>query len=162
MRYHRSHRSHLPSLWIVAAFSATATLTAAWLPGCASSPLATAQTPEQKAFAVYGSFVIYEEQAARLATDPSTPGPVRQALSAADARAKPSADALLKAFQDYSTADTALKAGTGTPEKLQITAENLDTWVQTASNDINTLITTVKGTGIASRDGTASHTPLER
>lgn len=42
--------------------------------GCATlEPVKTAETPEQKAFALHGTYVIYKEIAADLAEDPETP-----------------------------------------------------------------------------------------
>ena len=42
--------------------------------GCATiEPVRTAETPEQKAFALHGTYVIYKEVAADLAEDPDTP-----------------------------------------------------------------------------------------
>lgn len=113
--------------------------------GCSSSPVASAQTVEQKAYAVYGTFVITEEQAAQLVQQPSTPASLRQSIAAADALAKPSADALEKAFLDYESAAAALKAGTTTADQVAIAQTNLVTWVNTADSDVQNLVSAVKG-----------------
>lgn len=42
--------------------------------GCSTiEPVRTAETPEQKAFALHGTYVIYKEVAADLSEDPDTP-----------------------------------------------------------------------------------------
>lgn len=62
--------------------------------GCASNPLKTAETVEQKADAYYGMFVISQEAAVAIAQDPATPQSVKVALRDADRVAKPLADDL--------------------------------------------------------------------
>jgi hypothetical protein len=42
------------------------------LPGCVNSPVQQAETPEQKAYALYGTYVIFQEKAAELVQDSST------------------------------------------------------------------------------------------
>lgn len=114
------------------------------LVGCASNPVSAAQTPDQRAYAVYGAFVISEEQGAKVATDPTVDVHVRQAIQAADAKAKPSADALLKAYQDYAHAQTLLNAGTGSAAQFATASANLDQWIMTAEADVNALVAAVK------------------
>ncbi len=71
-------------------------LTLPFLPGCASiqevNAVAAADTVEQRAFALYGSFVVVEEQAAVLVRNKAIPKGIRKAIQAADAKAKPLAD----------------------------------------------------------------------
>lgn len=52
---------------------------------------------QQQAFQAYGTFVVLEEQAARLVQDPVVPERVKLNIRAADAIAKPAADAILDA-----------------------------------------------------------------
>jgi len=124
-------------------------VTVSCFPGCATNPVNTAQTLDQKAYAVYGAFVVMEESAARLKQDATVVTEVKQALTAADARAKPSADALLQAIQDYDSAATALKAGSGTASALTITTANLKTWLERATADTDALINAVHAAGSA-------------
>lgn len=132
------------AIWaLMIAVSATLT---GLLPGCAHSPLSAAKDVEQRAFAVYGSFVIVEEQAAKMSRDPSVPASVKQALRGADARAKPSADALLSALQAYQTGAAAIKGdapGTGSGGTPDTAA--LQHAIDTAAGDVATLISAVKG-----------------
>ena len=114
--------------------------------GCVSNPVAAASDPEQKAYAVYGEFVITEEQAALAMQDGSVPLPVKQAIRGADAKAKPSADSLLKAFHDYESAVAAAKAsGATTPAAtLETVTANLQNWIAQAQGDVTGLIAAVK------------------
>lgn len=68
------------------------------LGGCGTvqevNAVATASTLEQRAFALYGTFVVLEEQAAVLVRDRSIPKDVRKAIQRADKIAKPLADRL--------------------------------------------------------------------
>lgn len=116
--------------------------------GCQSTnAIAAANTPDQKAYALYGTFVILEEQAATLMTNPATSPKLRSAVRVADARAKPSADALVKALKDYEAAAAEVKAGgTGAAALLTTATVNLNTWIGTATTDISTLVSAVKGT----------------
>jgi len=75
------------------------------LQGCAiASPYKAAQTPEQQAYAIYGTFVIFEEAAVGIVQDQSIPLNIRRAIQAADARAKPVMDALLDAALEVNAA----------------------------------------------------------
>ncbi len=69
---------------------------AIFISGCATvEPVKTAETPEQKAFALYGTYVIYKEVGADLAVDPDTPDEFVQYLATAVRVADP-ASVLLK------------------------------------------------------------------
>lgn len=68
------------------------------LSGCAAvqtaNAVVAAETLEQRAYALYGTFVALEEAAVPLVRDKSIPKAVRKAIQRADARAKPLADRL--------------------------------------------------------------------
>lgn len=67
------------------------------LPACTSSPVKEAETFEQKAFALYGTYVIFQAKAAEMTQDSTTPEKVKQALRDADKAAYPVAEALVDA-----------------------------------------------------------------
>lgn len=70
--------------------------------GCAPPrALATAQTPAQKAFALYGVFVAMEEAGAAIVTNELAPEIIKRAIRRADAMAKPTADAMLAGARRY-------------------------------------------------------------
>jgi len=142
----RSHRFFMPGFASVFAVMFAFTLvTVSCIPGCKMNPVSTAQTLDQKAYAVYGTFVVMEESAAGLKRDPNVAPQVKLKLVAADARAKPSADALLRALRDYDAATLALKAGDGTASQLSIATANLNTWIAQATADVDALVTAVHG-----------------
>lgn len=118
-----------------------------FLLGCQSNPVAIAKTPLQSAYAVYGGFVIVEEQAAQLKKSGALASQpvILDEIIAADRLAKPSADALLQATLDALAAQHALSAGNGSPEKMQIATDNLTHWVTQAQIDILALTSAVQG-----------------
>jgi hypothetical protein len=113
--------------------------------GCASNPLKEAETAEQKAFAVYGTFVVAEETAAKLVLAPGVPANVKEALRRADREAKPAADALLAAAQEVILVRRELAAGTTTEQKLQIATTNLLMWYESARPKVQALVDVIKG-----------------
>lgn len=122
---------------------------------CAVNPFKAATNLDQRAFASYGTFVVFEEQAAAVVQDPSIPGNVKQALKMADARAKPAADALLASVKQYEAISIALtqcpnqpdpaQCKTTTTDKLVIATANLNQWVTDATTQFNALVSAVKG-----------------
>ena len=136
------------SLWPGAALFISGAFTLAYglanLPGCASNPVAVAQDSEQRAYAIYGTFVIVEEQAAKLIGDPQVLNPVVIAIKSAESRAKPTADALLKAVRDYDDASHQLKTGSGNANNVIVASANLQRWVTQAQTDVAALVAAVK------------------
>lgn len=114
------------------------------LSGCQSTnPVASARDSSQRAYALYGTFVIIEEQGAKLVQDPSTSTWVKNGIEASDARAKPSADALANALRQYEQAAAALKVDSTAATKMQTINTNLETWINQAEVDINSLVAAV-------------------
>lgn len=64
---------------------------------CGSNPVRQAETFEQKAYALYGTYVIFQGKAAELVQDSVTPERVKQALRDADKAAYPVAEVLVDA-----------------------------------------------------------------
>lgn len=78
--------------------------------GC-TNPAVKPETLEQKAFLAYGTFVVLEEQAAKVYADEAVPPDIKAAIQAADSAAKPAADAMLEA----ALALEAMRAAGGEP-----------------------------------------------
>lgn len=113
---------------------------------CASAnPLARAETVEQKAYAAYGTFVIFEEQAAALVSSGQVGDNVARVLIAADERAKPVADGLVDATLEFSAIKAEYEAGTTGEARFVIAMENLNAWVERALPLINNLASSVQG-----------------
>lgn len=113
--------------------------------GCATNPVATASTADQKAFALYGEFVVFEELAAQTVVSPNTPAAVKTAIKQADEAAKPIADNLLAASRLVSSARVQLAAGKTTQAQVDILLTNLASWVAQATPLVANLVTAVKG-----------------
>lgn len=97
--------------------------------GCASNPIAIAETPLQTAYAIEGSYNIVLEHAVELAE--SNQG-VREAVLRVEARTTPIVDSLSTAIADYVTARSALALGEGDEARLAVVAANLETWIAQA------------------------------
>jgi hypothetical protein len=116
------------------------------LQGCASSnPLAQAETVEQKAYAAYGSFVIAEEQAAKLVSSGQLNNSQIIAIGRADERAKAVVDDLIAAVLEFEEIQEEFrKFGTG--EQRYINAMNsLNNWTERLVPLINNLLSAVRG-----------------
>jgi hypothetical protein len=86
-------------------------------------------------YAIYGTFVIAEETAAKVATDVGE-GATRNAIIAADEKAKPIADKLSDALAQYETIRGEVAAGRSTEEKLGIALVNVNRYI----NDTRPLV----------------------
>lgn len=115
------------------------------LASCKANPLKEAQTPQQKAFALYGTFVVYEETGAKLISDADIPADVKSAIRTADAKAKPVADSLLGAAEEYISISSTMKAAPDAATKLSVATANLQQWVSEAEPKINALVSAVRG-----------------
>jgi hypothetical protein len=116
------------------------------LQGCASSnPLAQAETVEQKAYAAYGSFVIAEEQAAKLVSSGQLTNNQIIAIGRADERAKAVVDDLIAAVLEFEEIQEEFRRF-GTGEQRYINAMNsLNNWTERLVPLINNLLSAVQG-----------------
>jgi hypothetical protein len=120
-----------------------------FLAGCSGyNPVAVAETPEQKADAVYATFVIFEERAADLAAKPGTPQSVINSLARADRVVKPIMDNLQAAVSEVAKvrADIA-RGGDSTQDMLTVVTLNLEKWLIEAAPALQALIDAVAGAG---------------
>lgn len=115
------------------------------LEGCAGNPLKEAQTVQQKAYAIYGTFVIIEEQGAHLVQDPAVPQGVKSAIRSADAAASPLFDTGLDLALQIESIRQDVAAGKTTEDKLLIASANLDRWITEAVPKLAALAAAVRG-----------------
>lgn len=108
------------------------------------NPFSAARTLEQRAYAAYGSFVVFEEQGAKLIQSPEVPASVKRSIQQADRVAKPAADQLKAAADSLLTAKRQLEYGVTTEDKVRIAAESLATWYADAAPKIRCLIAAVE------------------
>lgn len=114
------------------------------LTGCSTlDPVGEAETVEQKAYAAYGTFVIYEEQGAKLIQDQSVPDNVKQAIQSADAKAKPVAESTRAATLEVARVKKAFKAAESTEDKLILVTQTLDSEIKTFKPLLDQLIEAV-------------------
>jgi len=116
------------------------------LQACAgANPIAKAETTEQRAFATYGTFVIIEEQAAKLVSSGQISDSAVRAIARADSQVKSVADSLLDATLEFTVIRAEFEAG-GTGEEQFVRAMNeLNSWVERARPLIANLISAVQG-----------------
>lgn len=118
----------------------------ALLAACANSPIKIAQTTEQRAYAVYGTFVIVEEQAVTLTSPASTLSPdVKRAIIAANQRAAPVVDNMRKALSAAEQARADFEAAKTTQPALQVVVDKLAGWVAQAQDLVTALSNATKG-----------------
>lgn len=116
------------------------------LQACAgANPISKAETTEQRAFATYGTFVIIEEQAAKLVSSGSIPNSAIRAIGRADAQVKPVADSLLDATLEFTVIRVEFEAGGSGEEKFVRAMNELNGWVERARPLIANLISAVQG-----------------
>jgi len=116
------------------------------LQGCASTnPIAAAETSEQRAYAAYGTFVIFQEKAADLVEEESIPDGVKLRIIEAEERAKPVADSLLDAYTEFLAIKAEFDAGETSEERLVAAANSLNDWITQLAPLINELVRNIKG-----------------
>lgn len=97
--------------------------------GCAvPNPVAVAETNQQRAYALWGSYVIVKEQAAKIYQDADTPTDVKEILRAANNASTPTFNSLYEALIFYKTVEDELKAGKTTEEQWLIASQSLADW----------------------------------
>lgn len=97
------------------------------------NPVGAAETLEQRAYAAYGTYVIFAEKAADLAENEALPDSVRLGLVTAEERTSPVIESLLNAVDEMNTLNNS------------ITRASLDAWVERALPLIADLVRSVKG-----------------
>jgi hypothetical protein len=97
------------------------------------NPVGAADTLEQRAYAVYGTYVIFAEKAADLAENDALPRSIRLGLVEAEERTSPVIASLLNAVQEMQTLNNST------------TRTSLEGWVDRALPLINDLVRSVKG-----------------
>ena len=101
---------------------------------CASiNPVGKAETLEQRAYAVYGTYVLFAEKAADLAENDALPRSVRLGLVNAEERTSPVIASLLNAAEEMQTLNNST------------TRTSLESWIDRALPLINDLVRSVKG-----------------
>lgn len=120
-------------------------LAAIAMAACTAAPIQQAETPEQKAYALYGTYVIFQEKAAELVQDSTTPDNVKQALREADRVAYPVAESLVDAVLEVEAIRQQVASGMTSEERLTIAISNLSTIYFSAAPKLLAVVSAVKG-----------------
>ena len=111
----------------------------------AANPLAKAETVEQRGYAVYGTFMIAEEQAAKLVTSGELSDRAIIAIGDVDKAAKPAAEALVTVALEYAAVKRAYEAGETTEDSLSRATLALDRAISNMAPLIADLVAAIKG-----------------
>ena len=119
-------------------------LTALGLQACASiNPIAAAETPDQRAYAIFGTFTIFSEKAADLAENTSLPRSIRLGLVNAQEDARPIVMSMLEVLDEYETIKAQIDAGGTGQNRFVIVANNLNSWVDRVAPLVKRLVNAV-------------------
>lgn len=136
----RSHRS-LALVSVIWALVGLLTLA-----GCAGTPVGQAKTLEQKVYALYGSFVIIQEQVAELTAEGSGLNRDTQLqLIRTVRRGQPVIDAMLDAFEEYEKARANLSDDESAADYIETVTASLENWVEQADSLVNSLRSALRG-----------------
>ena len=108
-------------------------------------PVTRADTVDQRAYAAYGTYVIFVEKAAHLVERPDIPISMKLQLIEAEERASPVATGLLRTVREYETLRATIVIGVVTEERLVVVSSQLNHWVNRLLPLIDNLIRTVRG-----------------
>lgn len=130
---------------------------------CATiNPFAAAKGPDEKAYAVLGTYQVAQRQILKIVNDTTVSTSLRQAAANADAAAVGVLRSLNQALDKYLDARDALAAGATTKDKVAIAIANLNDWViqaQAAVADVQKALAAAKKKPVRS---SSTWTPLNR
>lgn len=136
----RSHRS-LALVSVIWALVGLLTLA-----GCAGTPVGQAKTLEQKVYALYGSFVIIQEQVAELTAEGSGLNRDTQLqLIRTVQRGQPVIDAMLDTFEEYEKARANLSDDESAADYIETVTASLENWIEQADSLVNSLRSALRG-----------------
>lgn len=114
------------------------------LPGCAANPLKEAKGADEAAYAVLGSYQVFQKQALKVVQDATLPTGIRRAAADADAAAFPVLKALDQSLTTFLDIKAQVEAGTSKEAKLLTAAANLKDWTTKAQAAVKSLRDAVK------------------
>jgi hypothetical protein len=114
------------------------------LTACTVNPVSRAETAEQRVYAVYGSYVILEEQIADLVEGESTPDGVRRRLISGVERTRPVVESMVSAYHEYQTVLAQYQENRTSEAQLTFALDNMAEWVQRAEGFLTNLRTEIR------------------
>lgn len=110
-------------------------ITALAVMGCAgTNPIAVAETPAQKAYAIERSYNVVLEGALDLVNDPQVPESLKEGIRATERRTTPVIDGLAQAAKNFILAQAEISAGESSADRMVIVSENLEMWIRQAED----------------------------
>ena len=117
------------------------------LAGCAYNPVAIAETPNQKAGALLGSWNIVLEDAVQILEDQSIPNSVARPVNDARLVGTRIAQTVSDMLVDYELEKAKYDQGQSTAEKVDIAAANLERWYDSLQKVYIQLAEAIAGVG---------------
>lgn len=100
--------------------------------GLVNNPLAVAETPDQKVYAILATYNVVLESAADIVEDESLPLDLRVTVQEVEAQTTPVIDGLDAAYAEFVLERAKFNADMTTAERLSVVAANLEGWVARA------------------------------
>lgn len=119
-----------------------------FLVACSSvNPIAQAETLDQRVYAAYGTFVILQEEGARLVTEEQEfiPESVQIRIINANRRVTPLANGLLNSFQEYQLIREELGGVSTSPEQVVLALDEVESWLERLQPALSDLRTAIRG-----------------
>ena len=135
-----------PDVWVFGYAGALVLVVSVLLGGgCQSNPVLSAETVEQRAFAVLGLYQIVVEEAGIAVGDTTIPVGTRRAIQEVVREAQPVRRQLSVAYLEYVTIRGELAAGKTTEARVVIVAQQLERWVERLEPIVRGLVTSLGG-----------------
>lgn len=115
------------------------------LAACQVNPFKTAETVEQKADALYGSYVIAKEQGADLLMNQAIADEIKRPLAEAMVASKPLGDSGQNLLIQYSVIKEQVRQGQTSADRLATVEREIGGWIASATPVIQNLINAVSG-----------------
>jgi len=134
------------ALWAVLILSALL----AGAASCASSPAAVGcgskagQSLETCTYALFGTYVVVEHEAAALIQSDQVPDAAKTAIAQADVKAAPLMEAGRDLALQYASVRAQVQAGASSADRLAILTDHLQAWLAQAEPAVSQLIAAVK------------------
>jgi hypothetical protein len=150
--YHGGPIARANALWfvvMVAAIAGTAGLTgcSVFAPAKAGCGAAHGQTLETCAYSLFGTYVVFEGQAASLIQNPQVPSAIKLGIQRADGVAAPIMERGRDLSLEYVKISAQFKAGATGADRLALVTQHLQAWLLEAEPAISQLVAAVKAAG---------------
>jgi hypothetical protein len=130
--------------------------------GCTTNPIKAADGPDEQAYAVLGTYHVFQKQALKIVQDATLPANIRSAAANADAVAFPVLKTLDESLTAFLDAKAALDAGVGTEAKVGVAVTNLKKWTTEGRKAVDDFKKAVQDARKAIKPVASTVTPFHR